>query len=150
MEIIKDLPFPTISFIVGAIALIIAIARNVSIKEINIRMTLGQSLVLGFIGLILMGIGIYGHFFTPTVPEAMVSNAADTPFETPFATRGTSLQSYLEMNERPATGQELGSPNGRFILSLEHRRARGKNSLIIHVEEPVSFGCPLASVRMLC
>ena len=118
MEMIKDLPFPTISFIVGAIALIIAIARNVSIKEINIRMTLGQSLVLGFIGLILMGIGIYGHFFTPTVPEAMVSNAADTPFETPFATRGTSLQSYLEMNERPATGQELGSPNGRFILSL--------------------------------
>lgn len=118
MEVIKDLPFPTLSFVVGAIALMIAIARNVSIREINIRMTLGQSLVLGFFGLILMGIGVYGYFFTPTAPEAIVSNAADIPFETPIATRRTFIQSYLETNERLATGQELGSPNGRFVLSL--------------------------------
>ncbi|MBI5296599.1 MAG: hypothetical protein HY869_14065 [Chloroflexi bacterium] len=126
MNAIKDLTLPSFSFLVGAILIVFAIVRNISIKEINVKLTFFQSFFLGILGLVFVGIGIYGYFLYPQIsvtdllstpkPPTSSSNDVAENTESPIYSSITSDAFRNSLFD----GQSLVSSNGQHMLKLKN------------------------------
>jgi len=126
MDTIKDLTLPSFSFLIGAIIIVVAVIRNISIKEINIKLNALQSLLLGVLGFIFIGIGIYGYFLYPQVkitdlPSPQKSSHGDISSlaESTEPASYSSISSDAYRNSL-FDGQSLVSSNGQYELRLKN------------------------------
>ena len=128
MNAVKDLTLPSFSFLAGVILIVFAVVRNISIREINVKLNFLQSFFLGILGLVFIGIGIYGYFLYPQVSLAgLVSTQAAT-------TSNVDTNNLVENTESPTyssissdafrntlfDGQSLVSSNSQHVLKLNN------------------------------
>lgn len=113
IDTIKNFTLPTLSFVLGAIILVVAIIQNVSIRGATVSLKGWQPVMFGLLGIIFLGIGFYGHFFPPSNPTPAPTSTMQTPQINPSASPTLSnIFFYVQDN----TGKTLA--NAQVTLDL--------------------------------
>lgn len=126
MDAVKDLTLPSFSFLVGAVMIVFAVIRNISIKEIDVKLNFLQSFLLGVLGLIFIGIGIYGYFLYPQVKLTdLLSTQEPSNGNSSNFVESTEPPSYSSISSDAYRNslfdeQSLVSPNGQHVLRLKN------------------------------